>query len=75
MPDVDLMKWLLSNAPSLVIAVGVAKIYYKVLKFAEKIEHQVSQNSEDIALIIKTHTKLHKDDLPKFYRRKNSDNG
>jgi len=66
---------LLSNAPSLVIAVGVAKIYYKVLKFAEKIEHQVSQNSEDIALIIKTHTKLHKDDLPKFYRRKNSDNG
>lgn len=75
MPDVDLMKWLLTNAPSLAIAAGVAKIYYKILRFSEKIESQMSQNAEDIALLIQVHTARHKEDLPKFYRRKDDKNG
>jgi hypothetical protein len=75
MPDSEIMKWLWSNAPNIAIAIGVAKIYYQVKSSYAKLEQQVSHNTEDIGLLIEIHTATHKDDLPKFYRRKNDNNG
>jgi hypothetical protein len=75
MLDSELIKWLWSNAPNIAIAIGVAKIYYQVKTSYARLEQQVSHNTEDVALLIEIHTELHKDDLPKFYRRKNIDNG
>lgn len=72
MPDLDIAKWLWANAPSIAIALGVAKIYLKVSKLTEQIQEQLNSNTSDLEILIQLHAQKHPEDLPKLYRRKNN---
>lgn len=69
MSEIELIKLLLSYAPTLAIAVGVAKIYMKISAFITTIETQVAQNRADINQLIAIHVERHDDDAKKFLRR------
>jgi len=75
MPDADIMKWLWANAPNIAIAVGVAKLYYKVSKAVDQMQQQINENTSDIGVLIEAHATKHPEDLPKLYRRSKKSDG
>jgi hypothetical protein len=68
--EAEIIKLVLSHLPTIAVAVGVAKIYLKITTFLDKIEKQVTTNTEDIDKLISIHIERHDDDAKKFLRRK-----
>ena len=70
MTELETLKFLLSYAPNVAIAIGVAKIYVKVTEFIKKIETKVDQNSRDIQNLIDIHIDRHEEDAKILLKRK-----
>jgi len=73
MTEAEILKLIFQQLPSIAIVVGVAKIYYKIARFIEKIEVTVKQNSDDIELIKRKHVARHADDAIEIYQRRKTD--
>jgi ferritin len=64
--DIELIKLIASHAPSVMIAIGIAKIYLRINEFIKTIENQVQQNSRNINKLMKIHIKRHDEDAKEF---------
>ena len=69
MTEVEIMKLVLAHLPTIAIAIGVAKIYMKVVIFTQKIEEQVLHNRNDIETLISIHIDRHDEDAKRFIQR------
>ncbi len=67
MPDAVTMRILLEYVPSIAIAIGVATIYYKLIKFFEEIKAMIAGNTEDITTLKQIHVERHPDDAYRIY--------
>jgi hypothetical protein len=70
MTELETIKVILSYAPNIAIAIGVAKIYLKLVRCFESMEERISQNSEDIGKLIDIHIDRHEEDAKDLLRRK-----
>ena len=69
MTEVEIMKLVLTHLPTIAIAIGVAKIYMKVVIFTQRIEEQVLHNRNDIETLISIHIDRHDEDAKRFIQR------
>lgn len=67
MPDAVTMKILLEYVPSIAIAIGVATIYHKLIKFFEEIKTMIKANTRDIRSLKKIHVERHPEDAFHIY--------
>lgn len=69
MTEIDIIKLILTNLPTVAIAIGVARIYYKVVTFMDRIEKKINSNTADIEVLIDCHLEHHEEDAMEFRRR------
>lgn len=62
MTEVELIKILIVNLPTIAVAIGVARIYYKVTTFLTAIEKQILTNKDDIKILYELHLNRHPED-------------
>ena len=73
MTEQEILKLVFTNLPMLAIAIGVAKIYYKIASTFEKMSEQIAQNTHDIETLKGRHTKYHPEDAVIIYSRRKND--
>jgi hypothetical protein len=73
MTEAELATKLLTQLPTIAVAIGVAKIYMKVSSFIREIQAQVGKNSGNIRLLMKLHIRNHGDDAVEILEKKNKD--
>lgn len=71
--DTELIKLFVTNLPTIAIAIGVAKIYYKVASTFERMSQQIANNTEDISNLKDIHIDRHPEDAIRVYSRRKSD--
>ena len=74
MTELEIAKEVIKYLPTVAMAVGIAKIYMKIVAFTSKIESQVTESREDIDLLIRIHIDRHDEDAKKFIHKNRGDN-
>ncbi len=63
-PDVELMKWLAANWPSIIVGLTVASVYLRLSRFV----HRLTKAEETLEIIRETHVERHPEDWKKLYK-------